>query len=154
MREAAIDVLETDVGDKYVLAALDEHDLPFGGEQSGHLIFRLLSPTGDGVLTALMVSDLVHRRGPLAELCDAAWHRSPQRLWNIERDAYDDEVVQHLVTTTLATHGVQADDARIVIRPSGTEPVVRVMLECDEQGVIDALDAELRRAFGDAVRVR
>ena len=154
MRAANVALRETDVGDKYVLAALEEHDLPFGGEQSGHLIFRSLSPTGDGVLTGLLLCDLVRRRGPLGELCDELWHRSPQQLWNIERDAYDEHLVDDLVREALAAAGVALEDARVVIRPSGTEPVVRVMLECDDARVLTSLDEALRQRLGEAVRAR
>ena len=74
------------MGDRNVLAALEERSWNFGGEQSGHLIFRHLSPTGDGLLTGLLVADMVVRRGPLAEQCDAAWQRVPQDLINIARE--------------------------------------------------------------------
>ena len=138
MGASGIAVIETDVGDRNVLIELEERDWPFGGEQSGHLIFRSLAPTGDGQLTGLMLADLIVRRGPLAELADAAWQRVPQRLINVARDDYDDAVVTKMFDEIRASYGIEADDVRLLIRPSGTEPVVRVMIEAlDEQFVND-----------------
>ena len=96
MAEAGIAVVETDVGDRNVLIELEERAWPFGGEQSGHLIFRPLAPTGDGQLTGLMLADLIVRRGPLAEQADAVWQRVPQRLINVARDDYDDDAAREI----------------------------------------------------------
>jgi phosphoglucosamine mutase len=85
-----------------------------------------------------MLADLIVRRGPLAELADAAWQRVPQRLINVARDDYDDAVVTKMFDEIRASYGIEADDVRLLIRPSGTEPVVRVMIEAlDEQFVND-----------------
>jgi len=143
MAQAAIEVVETDVGDRNVLVALDERNWPFGGEQSGHLIFRDLAPTGDGLLTGLMLCDLIVRRGPLARQCDAAWQRMPQVLVNIPKDEYDDEKVRGIFNELVGDFGVSERDVRLLIRPSGTEPLVRVMIE--------ALDRAFVEAFASAV---
>jgi phosphoglucosamine mutase len=127
--DAGIDIVETDVGDRNVLIALEEKGWPFGGEQSGHLIFRNLAPTGDGQLTGLLLADLIVRRGPLDQQADAVWHRVPQRLINVERDAYDEGAVHDLFEELRTKYGVDSDDVRLLIRLSGTEPVVRVMIE-------------------------
>ena len=137
MAAAGVAVRETDVGDRNVLIALEELNWPFGGEQSGHLIFRDLSPTGDGLLTGLRVCELVARRGPLAELCDAAWQRVPQALINVARDAYDDAAVRTVFEELRLRHGVASDDVRLLIRPSGTEPLVRVMIEALSAAFVD-----------------
>lgn len=147
MKAAAVRVIETDVGDRNVLVALEENNWSFGGEQSGHLIFRDVSPTGDGLLTGLRLAALVARRGPLAELCDAAWLRLPQALINIARDAYDDEVVRHQFTELCDAHGVAASDVRLLIRPSGTEPLVRVMVEALNGGFVDEFVARISAHF-------
>ena len=120
-----------------MLLALEERSWDFGGEQSGHLIFRNLSPTGDGLLTGLLLCDLVARRGPLNELAEAAWRRVPQELINVAHDHYDDAAVRALFDAVVAEYGVDESDVRLLIRPSGTEPVMRVMVE--------ALDARVRR---------
>jgi phosphoglucosamine mutase len=147
MKDAAIAVVETDVGDRNVLMALEEQSLPFGGEQSGHLIFRNLAPTGDGLLTGLMLADLVVRRGPLAEQADAVWHRVPQRLINVARENYNDEAVHELFDELSAAYGIEPADVRLFIRPSGTEPVVRVMIEALNAEFVDAFSARLRSIF-------
>jgi phosphoglucosamine mutase len=143
-------VVETDVGDRNVLLALEERSWPFGGEQSGHLIFRDLSPTGDGLLTALLLCDMVVRRGALFELADAAWHRVPQELINVARDRYEDAAVRALFAEVLEEFSVDPDDVRLLIRPSGTEPVVRVMVEALDAHAVEAFTSRLRRDFVDA----
>ena len=86
MEERGIIVKETAVGDRYVLAALDTDGLSLGGEQSGHIIFRRLATTGDGLLTGLILADLVARSGrPLTELLDGLVTRVPQVLINVPR---------------------------------------------------------------------
>jgi len=124
-----IAIVETEVGDRNVLMALEEQSWPFGGEQSGHLIFRDIAPTGDGMLTALLLCDLVVRRGPLSDQAVAAWQRVPQAIINVARDAYDDVAVHQIFEELSGFYRVEADDVRLVIRPSGTEPVIRVMIE-------------------------
>jgi phosphoglucosamine mutase len=138
LTEVGIAIVETDVGDRNVLIELEERDWPFGGEQSGHLIFRPLAPTGDGQLTGLMLADLIVRRGPLAEQADAVWQRVPQRLINVARNDYDDDTVREIFEELRSHYGIPLDDVRLLIRPSGTEPVVRVMIEAlDEEFVTD-----------------
>ena len=84
MAEQGISVLETPVGDRHILEALDDRKLVLGGEQSGHIVFRELATTGDGVLTSLLLLDLVHRSGrSLAELVGGAMSRVPQVLVNV-----------------------------------------------------------------------
>ena len=124
-----IAIVETEVGDRNVLMALEEHSWPFGGEQSGHLIFRDIAPTGDGLLTGLLLCDLVVRRGPLSDQAVAAWQRVPQAIINVARDSYDDVAVRQIFDELSGFYRVEADDVRLVIRPSGTEPVIRVMIE-------------------------
>jgi phosphoglucosamine mutase len=124
-----IAIVETEVGDRNVLMALEEQSWLFGGEQSGHLIFRDIAPTGDGLLTGLLLCDLVVRRGPLSDQAVAAWQRVPQAIINVARDSYDDVAVRQIFDELSGFYRVEADDVRLVIRPSGTEPVIRVMIE-------------------------
>ena len=148
MSDAGIAIIETDVGDRNVLVALEEHDLPFGGEQSGHLIFRRELSTGDGIVSGRHVCELILRHGPLGTQAHAAWSRAPQTLVNIPRDLYDDAVTNGDIDATLATHGLSRDDIRLVIRPSGTEPLVRVMVESTDGAFVTAIDGALRQHFG------
>jgi phosphoglucosamine mutase len=147
MREAQIGVIETDIGDRAVLAALEEHGLNFGGEQSGHLIFRDRLSTGDGLLTGLLLSDLVKRRGRLSSLADAAWHRVPQQLVSVPKGAYDAAFVSDTCARLVDAHGVAVRDYRLLVRPSGTEPVIRVMIESVDGPFVEAFVAELTRRF-------
>ena len=140
---ADISLLITDVGDRNVLMALEKHDLNFGGEQSGHLIFRSQSPTGDGMLTGLMLCDLVARKGALEELADDAWKRVPQAIINIPLDEYSGPFVADTYQRLKSEYSLQGSDVRIVSRPSGTEPVFRVMVE--------SVSEEFVRAMRDAL---
>ena len=147
MTSAGVTIIETDVGDRNVLLALEERCWNFGGEQSGHLIFRDLSPTGDGLLTGLRLCALVARRGSLADLANAAWQRVPQALVNVPRDAYDDGFVRSTFAALAANFNVAPDDVRLLIRPSGTEPLVRIMIEALDGAFVSSFDAVLRQRF-------
>ncbi|MGA2432240.1 MAG: phosphoglucosamine mutase [Acidimicrobiales bacterium] len=146
LRSRAVEIVEVDVGDRNVLLALEEHAWIFGGEQSGHLIFRELSPTGDGLLTGLLLSDLIVRRGALSDLANAAWSRVPQALINVRNDRYEDAPVKEIFDELVVRFGLDADELRLLVRPSGTEPVVRVMIE--------ALDSEFVAEFSSRVRAQ
>jgi phosphoglucosamine mutase len=142
--EAGVEIEETDVGDRNVLLALEEKSWNLGAEQSGHVIFRDLAPTGDGLLTGLLLAELLVRRGPLAELAGAAWRRVPQELFSVSIEHFNDDEVQHLFNELLEFYGVERADVRLLVRPSGTEPVVRIMIE--------ALDAEFVEVFSDRLK--
>ncbi len=142
-----VTIVETDVGDRNVLMALEEQAWPFGGEQSGHLIFRDLAPTGDGLLTGLLLADLVVRRGPLSEQAVTAWRRVPQALINVARETYDEVAVHQIFEELSGFYRVDADDVRLIIRPSGTEPVVRVMVEGLNGAFVEEFTQRLRGFF-------
>ncbi|MGC1419243.1 MAG: hypothetical protein WA786_03875 [Acidimicrobiales bacterium] len=142
-----VTIVEVDVGDRNVLIALEDRAWPFGGEQSGHLIFRDLAPTGDGMLTGLLLCDLVVRRGPLQRQALDAWQRVPQALINIKRETYDDEVVLAIFEELRARFEVESADVRLLIRPSGTEPVVRVMVEALNGEFVDEFRSRLLVSF-------
>ncbi|MBV8461646.1 MAG: phosphoglucosamine mutase [Acidimicrobiales bacterium] len=153
MEARGIAVLETDVGDRHVLAALDADGLSLGGEQSGHIIFRSLSTTGDGILTGIALADLMLRAGrSLAELAGGLVERVPQRLVNVpipqpERLAGCAEVWE-AVATLEAQLG---HEGRVLLRPSGTEPVVRVMVEARDEAQANAVAAQLAGAVEAAL---
>ena len=140
-----IEVRETDVGDRHVLAALDADGLSLGGEQSGHIIFRSLSTTGDGILTGIALADLMQRSGrSLADLSSGLVERVPQRLVNVpiprpERLAESTEVWEAVVKAEAEL----GHEGRVLLRPSGTEPLVRVMVESRDETQADALAAHL-----------
>jgi phosphoglucosamine mutase len=129
MRERGISVVETGVGDRSVLEALEAGGHVLGGEQSGHIIFRRLATTGDGLLTAVQVADLLQRSGrPLADH-GALMQRLPQVLRNVRVARRDDAIVDHLADDISAAESALGDRGRVLIRASGTEPLVRVMVE-------------------------
>jgi len=144
MPERRIGVVETKVGDRYVLEALDAGGLTLGGEQSGHVIFRELATTGDGVLTGVQVLDLVRRRGrPLAELADEAMTSLPQVLRNVRVAQKGLDVSRAIAAEVEAVETELGDRGRVLIRPSGTEPLVRVMVEAPTPELAESATARL-----------
>jgi phosphoglucosamine mutase len=144
MAERAIDVVETQVGDRYVLEALEQGGYSLGGEQSGHVIFRRLASTGDGILTGLILMDIVARTGrPLAELA-TIMRRLPQVLRNV-RVAHRDRLdgAADLWAEVKAVEEELASTGRVLLRPSGTEPLVRVMVEAPSEATAEAAAARL-----------
>ena len=132
--ELGIDYAKTKVGDKYVYEYMMQHGCRLGGEQSGHIIFSKYASTGDGILTSLKIMEvMMAKKLPLSEL-----HKDltiyPQVLKNVKvtdkRAAQDDEDVQAAVAHVTEKLG---DSGRILVRESGTEPLVRVMVEAETQ---------------------
>jgi phosphoglucosamine mutase len=143
MRRHGIRVVETPVGDRHVLAALEAYGLDLGGEQSGHVIFRDLATTGDGLLTALQVLDVMVRTGrSLAELA-AAMTRLPQVLRNVSVARRDPEIAARLAGPIAAVEARLGERGRVLVRPSGTEPLVRVMVEAPTEEEAAAAADEL-----------
>jgi phosphoglucosamine mutase len=140
MRAADIAVLTTAVGDRYVLEALRAKDLSLGGEQSGHIVFADDATTGDGLLTALHVMARVAASGiPLAELASVV-RRLPQTLVNVrvaDRDAV--AAAPSVADAVSAAELELGDSGRVLLRPSGTEQLVRVMVEAATQHDADTI---------------
>ena len=140
MRGAGIEVLTTAVGDRYVLEALRAKDLSLGGEQSGHLVFTDAATTGDGLLTALHVMARVVSTGSsLAELA-AVVQRLPQTLVNVRVTDRDAAACSAAVAAAVADAEAELGaDGRVLLRPSGTEQLIRVMVEAASQAHADAV---------------
>jgi phosphoglucosamine mutase len=154
MEQRGILVKETAVGDRYVLAALDQDGFALGGEQSGHIIFRRLATTGDGLLSGLILADLVTRAGkPLAELLDGLMARVPQVLVNVPVPNTELLDGAEAVWSAVAEEEARLGDAgRVLLRPSGTEPLVRVMVEADGDGVAEEIAQRLSTLVGFELR--
>lgn len=140
---AGIQLVRTPVGDRYVVERMRQDGLNFGGEQSGHLIFLDHGTTGDGILAALQTLAAMKDEGrPLAELAQSM-EPLPQVLLNVSaerpRDASDNAAVAEQVARVTEHLGPRG---RILLRPSGTEPVVRVMVEGDDFDEITRLAEE------------
>ena len=143
-----IEVVEVPVGDRHVLAALADRGLSLGGEQSGHVVFADLASTGDGLLTAVQLLDVVAHSGrPLAQLADDAMTRLPQVLRNVRVTRPGAEVAAELDAQVAAAGSELGDHGRVLLRPSGTERLVRVMVEAatltQAEAVADRLAAEV-----------
>jgi phosphoglucosamine mutase len=130
MREAGVEVVETPVGDRYVLEALATGGYSLGGEQSGHVIFTEHATTGDGMLTALALLDTVQRSGKqLSQLAEASMTQLPQVLVNVRVGVRRSDIAELLADDIAAAAAPLGDTGRILVRPSGTEPLIRVMVE-------------------------
>jgi phosphoglucosamine mutase len=152
-----ISVIETSVGDRYVLEALGEHGLSLGGEQSGHVIMTEFSTTGDGILTGLhLVAEMARTGKSLSELA-SVMTVYPQVLVNV-RDVDHHSLESESVIASAVADAQQrlGDSGRVLLRPSGTEPMVRVMVEAEQQETAAAIAEELatvvRERLGAATR--
>ncbi len=144
MQRTGIAVVQTPVGDRAVLEAIDGGGHSLGGEQSGHIIFRDHATTGDGLLTALVLADVLVRSGePLSQLANRAMERLPQVLINVEIAERLGRVDDDLAGQIAAMEARLGGRGRILVRPSGTEPLVRVMVEAATDDVADTLAADV-----------
>ena len=155
MAAAGIKVLTTAVGDRYVLEALDDHQLSLGGEQSGHIICRDLATTGDGILAGVQLLDLLARSDqPLGQLSAEVMTTVPQLLENVRLPARDPEAGAAIAQQVAEVDSQFGDDGRVVVRPSGTEPLLRIMVEHIDEDVArqacSHLVAEANKVFGTA----
>ena len=151
MEANGITVIQTAVGDRYVLEELNADSLALGGEQSGHVIMTEYATTGDGILTGLhLVAEMARTGKSIAELA-AVMTVFPQILVNVrgvDHNALDsDEVIAAAVRAAEAELG---DSGRVLLRRSGTEPMVRVMVEAADQATAD----RLAHGLADVVRER
>jgi phosphoglucosamine mutase len=135
MREADIEMIETKVGDRYVLEQIREGGYTLGGEQSGHIIFSRFATTGDGILTGLMIAAEVKRTGKSLQELAAQMKTYPQVLINVkgvDRSRVDsDQGLKDIVAEAEADLGATG---RVLLRASGTEALVRVMVEAADEG--------------------
>jgi phosphoglucosamine mutase len=152
LRDAGIGLVRTAVGDRYVLEEMLRHGYTLGGEQSGHIIFTEHNTTGDGVVTALQVLATMVRSGkPLSELA-ACMRRFPQVLQNVRVRRRED-----LAALPAVRQEIQAAEAaltgcgRVLVRYSGTEPLVRVMIEGPDEERIRSLAETIAAAIQTAI---
>ncbi len=139
MDSYGIAMVETPVGDRYVLEALDAGGHSLGGEQSGHVIHRDLATTGDGVLTAVQLFDAVLRRGvDMGTWATSVMDRLPQVLINVRTAEKISDLSQKLASAVAAEEDALGSGGRVLIRESGTEPVVRVMVEAETSKIATA----------------
>jgi phosphoglucosamine mutase len=153
LRRSGIQMLRAAVGDKYVLEQMIATGAALGGEQSGHIIFSGRSTTGDGLLTALLLLDIVHRSGKtLAELV-ADLKVFPQVIVNVKvREKRPLDGIPAVAAAIRAAETELADTGRVVIRYSGTEALARVMIEAESEPLMrhhaNTIAAAIRTELG------
>ncbi len=153
LRRDGIQMLRAPVGDKYVLERMQLENASLGGEQSGHILFPHLATTGDGLLTALVVLDIVRRAGkPLHELV-ADLKVFPQVIINVR--VREKKPLEEIATVTSTIHDAETDlatNGRVVVRYSGTEALARVMIEAESEESMrhhaDRIADAIREALG------
>ena len=153
LRRSKIRMLRAPVGDRYVLEAMQKNDAALGGEQSGHILFPHLATTGDGLLTALVVLDLVARTGRSIADLTADLKMFPQIIVNVRvREKKPLESIPAVVTRIRAAEADLKDSGRVVIRYSGTEALARVMIEAESEDAMrrhaEAIAEAIRKELG------
>jgi len=153
LRRDQIKMLRAPVGDKYVLEMMQANSASLGGEQSGHILFPHLATTGDGLLTALVVLDILQHSGkPLDELI-ADLKVFPQVIVNVRvKDKKPLEQIDTVITTIREAEDSLNGNGRVVVRYSGTEPLARVMIEAESEETMrkhaDSIAGAIRAALG------
>ncbi|SPM38558.1 Phosphomannomutase [Mycobacterium numidiamassiliense] len=150
MRSAGVTVRTTGVGDRYVLEELRSGDYSLGGEQSGHIVLPALGSTGDGIVTGLrLMTRMVQTGSSLAELA-STMRPMPQVLINVEvADKATAAAAPSVRTAVEAAEAELGDTGRILLRPSGTEPMIRVMVEAPEEDVAQQVANQVAAVVSD-----
>ena len=153
MKEADIEVVKTAVGDRYVLENLLENYYTLGGEQSGHIIMREFAGTGDGLLTALqLISEMARSKKSLTELANIM-KRFPQVLINVSGVAKEKLETSTVISAAVAKYEAELGTAgRILLRASGTEPLVRVMVEAQSDSIAKDIAEKLAKVVTEELR--
>jgi phosphoglucosamine mutase len=154
MREVGITVIETPVGDKYVYAAMRDGGYVLGGEPSGHIIMGEYATTGDGILTSLQLLAAVNRRGITMAAAAKMMRKYPQLLVNVPGDA--SQLGPAVTAAVSRAESKLGGSGRVLVRPSGTEPAIRLMVQAADadlaEQVIGQLAAEVRLAVAQRPR--
>jgi len=147
MEELGIEVVETAVGDRYVLEALARLGGSLGGEQSGHIVFAELATTGDGLLSGLQLLDLLQRSDrPFSELAVQSMTQLPQVLRNVAVAQRRTDIAELLAVQIAEEQVLLGTSGRILLRPSGTEPLIRVMVEAATEALASQVAGRLAAA--------
>ena len=135
MEKLGIDVVVTPVGDRSVLSALEEYDFVLGGEQSGHIVHRAHATTGDGVVAGLILCEYLARTHSSLDEAATIMQVYPQVLVNVRMEEKVHDPVADIALAIEAVETSLGDSGRVLVRPSGTEPLVRVMVEAADEDV-------------------
>ena len=147
MEAAGIGTVVTPVGDRSVLAAMDEHDLVLGGEQSGHIIHRAHATTGDGLLAAVILCEYLRRSGRGLDDAATVMQQFPQVLVNVRTDEPVHNPAAAIESEIAAREKELGGNGRILVRASGTEALVRVMVEAESENEAVRVAGELAAAI-------
>ena len=138
-----LELVRTQVGDRYVVEHMRQHGFNVGGEQSGHIVMSDFGTTGDGLVAALQVLGLVVAEGrAVSEVC-RRFEAVPQLLKNVPYSGPSPLEKQHISLAIQAQRNRLGPEGRLLIRPSGTEPLIRVMAEGDDQELVTSVVNEL-----------
>jgi phosphoglucosamine mutase len=146
LKEKGINTVKTKVGDRYVLEEMLKSGYSIGGEQSGHIIFLDHNTTGDGLITALQLVSIMKKKGQTLSSLASIMTELPQVLYNAKvsnekKEAYTTDIA--IIAAIKAIEAKLDGCGRVLIRPSGTEPLVRVMLEGKDKDEIDMMARNL-----------
>lgn len=154
LEEMGITTVETGVGDRYVLEEMLRGDYSLGGEQSGHVINREFATTGDGTLTALTLAAEVVRSGKSLEELANDFPQLPQQLINVPGvDKLAAKTNETVLEAVRKEEELLGDTGRVLLRPSGTEPLVRVMVEAATQEQADEVCQRLAKVVADELAI-
>jgi phosphoglucosamine mutase len=153
LKRSGIRMLRAPVGDRYVLEEMQKHNAALGGEQSGHILFPHLATTGDGLVTSLVVLDLMARSGKSVDELTGDLKVFPQVIVNVKvREKKPLESIPSVAAAIRAAEEELKDGGRVVIRYSGTEALARVMIEAESEQAMrrhaDAIAAAIRNELG------
>ena len=151
LKDLGLGLVRTPVGDRYVTEHMRKHGYNVGGEQSGHIVLSDFSTTGDGLVTALQILAVVARSGkPVSEVCHR-FQPLPQILMNVHcrnsGQPLDDATVQQAINQG---ENYLGKSGRLLIRPSETEPVIRIMAEGEDPQLVNAVVSNIMHALKDA----
>jgi phosphoglucosamine mutase len=152
LKEQGISIVTTPVGDRYVVEEMVKGGYNLGGEQSGHIVFLDHNTTGDGLITALAVLALLVEKGKPLSTLRRAMARFPQVLVNLEvRSKPDVKTIPAIARAIVEAERALGERGRVLVRYSGTEPLLRVMIEGERQTQIDELAQRIVAAARDAI---
>lgn len=152
LRELGIPFVRSRVGDRYVIEAMREHHWQLGGENSGHVVCGDITTTGDGIVAALQVLRVVSETGKTLRDIRKGMAKFPQTMINVPiRTRIDVANESSILAAVSAAEQALGGRGRVLLRPSGTEPVVRVMVEGDDEGLVEGLAREVAEVVASAV---
>jgi phosphoglucosamine mutase len=147
MAKLGLKLERTQVGDRYVLEAMREKGFNVGGEQSGHIILSDFTTTGDGLVAGLQLLGVLKQKGiPVSEIC-ARFEKVPQLLRSVKFKSGKPMEHKQVIQAIADGEAMLGNSGRLVVRPSGTEPVIRVMGEADDAALVETVVSQVEAAI-------